>query len=104
MLADRGFTIQESVAFHGATLDIPAFTKMKKQLLPTDIECTRKIANVRIHVERVIRVIRGKYSILKSTIPITLLQSDENGYTTSDKIVQVSCILSDCSESIVPFD
>ena len=32
VLADRGFNVNESVAFRGATLDIPAFTRGKAQL------------------------------------------------------------------------
>ena len=37
---------------HGASLCIPAFTKGKDQLAADEIERTRNIANVRIHVER----------------------------------------------------
>lgn len=57
VLADRGFNIADSVASVFASLALPAFTKGKKQLAPHEIESTRKIANVRIHVERVI----GRY-------------------------------------------
>ncbi|KAK3753003.1 hypothetical protein QZH41_016303, partial [Actinostola sp. cb2023] len=54
-------------------LAIPVFTKGKKQLDPVSIEKTRGIANVRIHVERVIGLLRQKYSILQSTLPIDYL-------------------------------
>ena len=54
MLADRGFTISESVALYQAQIAIPAFTKGKNQLDPFDVERTRVTANVQIHVERVI--------------------------------------------------
>ena len=54
VMADRGFTITESVSLKHAKLMIPAFTKGKDQLDPVDVESTRGIANVRIHVERVI--------------------------------------------------
>ena len=67
VLADRGFTIQEEVWYYGAKLHIPAFTKGKSQLDPVDIEETRKIARVRIHVERVIGLLRQKYTILQSS-------------------------------------
>lgn len=53
-MADRGFTIHESVVLQGAELTIPAFTKGKDQLHSVDVEKTRGIANVRIHVECVI--------------------------------------------------
>ena len=60
VMADRGFTIHESVAFRRSELVIPAFTKGKKQLDPLDVEKTRNISKVRIHVERVIGLLRRK--------------------------------------------
>ena len=54
VMADRGFTISESVVLKQARLVILAFTKGKSQLDPVDMEQTRGIANVRIHVERVV--------------------------------------------------
>ncbi len=63
VLADRGFDIADSVGLMHARLNIPAFTKGKSQLSATEIEETRAIANVRIHVERVIGNVRQKYSV-----------------------------------------
>ena len=54
VLADRGFDIGEDVARTQASLEIPAFTRGRDQLSPKDIEDTRQLANVRIHIERVI--------------------------------------------------
>jgi len=51
VMADHGFTIVDSVGAMRATLHIPAFTKGKSQLSVLEVETTRKIANVRIHVE-----------------------------------------------------
>ncbi|KAL5013813.1 hypothetical protein ScPMuIL_008083 [Solemya velum] len=68
VLADRGFDIADSIGIMGATLHIPAFTKGKKQLTSDEVETTRRIANVRIHVERVIGCLRQKYQILQSTL------------------------------------
>ena len=56
-MADRGFTIYESVGLKQDKLVIPAFTKGKSQLDPFDGE-TRGIARVRIHVVRVIGMLR----------------------------------------------
>lgn len=53
VMADRGFTISESVGLKQAKLVVPAF-KGKSQLDPADVERTKGIASVRIHVERVI--------------------------------------------------
>ena len=67
VLADRGFTIHDKVMFYHENLNIPALTKGKSQLDPVKIEKTLNLANyVRIHVERVIGVLRQKYSILQS--------------------------------------
>ena len=66
----RGFDIAESVGAMKALLNIPAFTKGKNQLSALEMEETRTIANVRIHVERVIGNVRQKYPILQNTLPI----------------------------------
>lgn len=52
VMADRGFTITESIALQQAKLVIPVFTKGKTH--PADVERTTGIAHVRIHVETVI--------------------------------------------------
>jgi len=54
ILADKGFDVADSVAMLGATLDTPAFTRGCHQLLPSEVEATRKLANVRIHVKMII--------------------------------------------------
>ena len=61
MLTDRGFNVPDSLGAHGATFQIPAFTKGKDQLSAIDIEKTRNIANIRIHVERVIGSVRQRF-------------------------------------------
>ena len=105
VLADRGFTVQEGVWFHQAELNIPAFTKGKNQLDPVDVEKTRKIANVRIHVERVIGILRQKYTILQSTLPTDFLMcTQENPVPLIDRIVRVCSGLVNLCPPIVPFD
>ncbi|KAK0155521.1 hypothetical protein N1851_002110 [Merluccius polli] len=61
VLADRAFNIQATLGCRMAHVKIPAFTRGKSQLAPVDLETTRKIAHVRIHVERVIGSVRQKY-------------------------------------------
>lgn len=105
VLAHWGFNIQESVGLICAEVKIPAFTKGKKQLSAFDVESTRKIAHVRIHVERVIGNIVQKYQIVDSTIPITFLSvAEEDAVTTLDKVVTVCCALVNMCPSVVPFD
>ena len=50
-MADRGFTITESVDLQQGKLIIPAFTKGKEQLDPLDVERSRGIASVGIHID-----------------------------------------------------
>lgn len=104
ILADRGFDIQESVGLYCATIKIPAFTKGKPQLSGIEVEQTRRIANVRIHVERVIGNIRKKYAILSSTQPIKFVISPTNGVTTLDKMVSCCCALTNLCGSVVNFE
>lgn len=109
VLADRGFTIQESLIFKHAQLAIPAFTRGKDQLDPVDVEETRRIANVRIHVERVIGLLRRKYSILSGILPIDFLISGPNGSQEAatpmiDRIINVCSALVNLCPGIVPFD
>ena len=63
MIADRGFKIAETIGTYGARLEIPSLTKGKEQLRAEEIESTRMIANVRMHVERVIGNLRKKDSL-----------------------------------------
>lgn len=103
VLADRGFTIKDAVGLYSAHLKIPAFTKGKQQLHPSELETTRGLAAVRIHVERVIGLVRNKYTILQSTIPISLCQTTTPGELTSlDKMVRVCCALCNICPSVVP--
>lgn len=92
VLADRGFNIGESIATVHSQLLIPAFTKGKSQLSAYEVESTRKLAHVRIHVERVIGLLRNKYTFLQSNLPVDYLTaSDET--PTINKIVTVCCAL-----------
>ena len=79
VLADGGFNVEDSIAYRCATLNIPAFTRGKFQLNPKDVETTRKLANVRIHVERVIGLyVKGlKYSMLPQLFQLNTLGAKE---------------------------
>ena len=108
VMADRGFTIEENLSLYQAKLAIPAFTKGKSQLDPVSVEKTRGIANVRIHVERVIGLLRQKYTVLQSILPIDyLLCSDKEGNRCCpmvDRLIRVCCALINLCPSVVPFD
>jgi len=76
VLADRGFTIQESVGLYCAEIKLPPFTRGKKQLTKVEVDAARRLSRVRIHVERVIGTSRQKCMMLQSTLPISMLTCD----------------------------
>ena len=88
ILADKGFDIRDSVSTRCSNLAMPAFTKGKSQLSGVEVEQMRRIANVRIHVKRVIGNIRKKFSncILSDTRPIDFIVSPDGSYILLDKI------------------
>ena len=77
-----------------AQLHIPAFTKGKSQLSALEVENTRTIANVWIHIERVIGCVRQKYAILQGTLPSDFLTVRKGESSPQiDRIVCVCCSL-----------
>ena len=74
ILADRGFTVQDSVGLCCAEVKMPPFTRGKKQLSRSAIDTARQLSQVRIHVERVIGVVRQKYTILESKLAINMIK------------------------------
>ena len=94
ILADHGFDIQESIAIYAVWVKIPSFTEGKSQLTGVDVKQIWHVANIRIHVERVIGLLLQKYSILSDTQPIdAVLTKEEKGPPFLDKIVTVCCSL-----------
>ena len=90
----------------GATLDIPAFTRGHDQLSPADVEATRKLANVRIHVERIIGSVHQRYQILSATGVLTkelVSCKTRSGCIILDSVVRVCCSLNNVVEGVVPF-
>ena len=68
IMADRGFTVRDQLKEVGAELNIPPFLAGRKQLAAEDVQDTRKIVSVRIHVERAIGRMKH-FAILKGTLP-----------------------------------
>ena len=86
-----------------AEIKIPPFTKGKKQLDKVDIDWSRELSLVRIHVERIIGVLKQKYTILQNILPISLITDNkDNNVSTIDKIVKVCCACVNLCPSVVP--
>jgi len=73
VMADRGFQIQEDLLLNYCTLVVPPGARAKSQMTTGEVKKTKKVANLRIHVERAINRIKF-FRILKSTMPVTMLQ------------------------------
>ena len=104
ILADRGFDIADDLAVHGARLQIPSFMRGKQQLSMHDVEVSKKLAKVRIHVERVLGLLKNKYKILQGTLPIQVLKHkhDTREYANIDRILTVCAALINLCPSVVP--
>ena len=72
VMADRGFKIQDMLAFYQCTLAIPPSKHTNIQMTATNIQKTSRIANVRIYVEQAIARMKT-FRILKHELPISLL-------------------------------
>lgn len=94
ILADKGFFIRDELAAYGATLRVPSFTKGKSQLPACEVDSSRQLACVRIHVERVISRWRS-FNILHSVIPISQI-------SLLDDMVIVCGALTNLCKSVVP--
>ena len=71
IMADKGFLIQDELAAVGATLIIPAFLKGKQQFSKEEGEKNKKVASLRVHVERCMERIKN-WHILDKPIPVSL--------------------------------
>lgn len=94
VMADRGFTIQDQLNAVGVDLNIPTFLSGRQQLSAEEVQQTRHIASVRIHVERCIGRIKN-FSILKSTLPLSMAR-------LANQIVCVCAWLTSFQPSIIP--
>ena len=74
IMADKGFQIQDLLAPLDVRLNIPPFVNGKVQMPVIDVLLTRKIAHLRIHVERAISRVKD-FRILQHTLPATMWDS-----------------------------
>nr|XP_047129649.1 uncharacterized protein LOC101238119 [Hydra vulgaris] len=76
ILLDRGFTLQDDFAAGSCSILInPAFTKDKAQLSASEVEKSRKISSVRIHIERVIGLLKNRYTIVQGVLPLQTVKN-----------------------------
>ena len=93
IMADRGFTIKDMLQEKGIELNMPPFMEGRSQLPEREVQEGRRIASVRIHMERAIGRIKT-FTILKQTMPISLAR-------LSNQIVCVCAYLSNFKTVLV---
>ena len=54
VMADRGFDVEDILAHKNVRLNVPPCLDGRPRIQGKDVEKTRRIAEVRIHVERII--------------------------------------------------
>lgn len=101
ILADRGFSIQKLVHDRKADLQVPDSSNRKRQLSSIAVERTRALASVRNEVERAIGALRGKYTVHKGPVPITMMNHEHNGINVLHMAVTVCCALVNLCPSII---
>ena len=72
IMADRGFDIMDDLAPRGVKLNIPPFLRGKSQLDQCELIETRRIASLRIHVERCMERIKN-FHIFDGVMPLSLM-------------------------------
>ena len=70
ILTDQGLNIKEELSSLGAALKILSFTKGEKQLSGGEVDTSRQLSSLQIHVERGIGRIK-KFRFLQTTLPLT---------------------------------
>ena len=70
VMADKGFNIQDLLALRETRLLAPPLMR-KSNVCAGSSTATRRIATVRVHVERMIRKLKG-FTILKNVQPLTM--------------------------------
>ena len=101
-VADRGFTCNDYANMVMAEVKIPPFMRGKRQSEKVEVDWSRELSLVRIHVERVIGSLKQKYTILQNVVPISLLKSSKDTEPIIDKLVHVCCALINLSPSVIP--
>lgn len=92
----------ELVEAKGATLNIPVFLRKKQQFTPLELDRNKQVTSLRVHIERLIRLVRSKYKEIGDFISIDTITRFQNGYSSIDLTVRVACILANFNKSIIP--
>lgn len=104
VMADRGFAIQDLLDAVGAHLIIPHFKGRESQLSHLQVEESREVSNVRIHIERVIGLGKNVYTILNGPLKPYTMKCDDDGISFVEKVITVCYSLVNLLPRIVPIE
>ena len=93
IMADKGFTSQGLLVPLGVRLNMPPFLQSNTQMPASDVFTTRKIARLRVHVERAIRRVKD-YRILQGSLPASM-------WDCFSGIIYVCCMLTNFEPPLV---
>ena len=93
VMADKGFLIQDLLAPIGVRLNVPPLLQSKLQMPTDDVVVTKKIAQLRVHVERAIGRVK-EFRILQAVLPSSMWES-------INEIIYVCCMLTNFSPPLV---
>ena len=93
IMADRGFNVQEICAATDVKVNIPTFLKRSSQFPGVAVMSDRKLSSKRVHVERIIGLIK--------TYKIFLIPLDYHYIPIASKIFMVCFMLCNFRESII---
>ena len=96
IMADRGFTIKESLSRLNIELNLPPFMEGRGQLPPEEMQQGRSIASLRIHVERAIGRMK-QYKMLAGVFPLKMARIANQIVTVCAYLSNFHPALSACS-------
>lgn len=85
VMADKGFDIGNMLQEYNVELNIPPFLENQGQFSTQDVQKTKTIASLRIHVERAIRRVK-EYHFFDSDVPLSTLGS-------VNQLFSIACLL-----------
>ncbi|XP_011403458.1 PREDICTED: uncharacterized protein LOC100636450 [Amphimedon queenslandica] len=92
VMADRGFNIEDDLILKGVQLNIPPFLRDKKQFSENELVITRRIASLRIHVERAMEKIKN-FHIFDRSLPVQMTD-------IANRLFFVCCVLTNFQEPL----
>ena len=93
IMADKGFDIEDLLLEKGVQLNIPPFLQSQAQFSSKDVQQTKTIASLRIHVERAIRRIK-EYHFFDSDVLLIALGLINQIYT-------LTCLLTNFQDPLI---